>query len=296
MSANTKLVIDRVLNRLRGALGTGETPPNSNHNFITEWYNKTVAKIGNGPWCEMTNTWAMWTGGAQSLKSGRAYTVYAARDALLKIRGSSWTYGTKGMTAGDQVYYDWSGQKGNLDLVDHTGTVEQILGDGTFYVLEGNTTGNLLRRMRRDGKYVVGYVRFDWAALGPIAPTPAPAPKPVVKPKSDPVTVKKIQNLLEVNPDGRWGSNTDSRAQLLRTAARAKVGWPKKVVRPFRIIETQRVIDTTEDGVWGPRSQASLNHWVKQFQLALGVPVDGDWGPRTDNAYLAARKRNLNNY
>jgi hypothetical protein len=292
--STTKLAIDRVLNRLRGALGTGETPPNSNHNFITEWYNKTVAKIGDGPWCEMTNTWAAWTGGAQSLKAGRAYTVYAVRDALAGTRGSSWHWGTKGMKAGDQVYYDWSGRKMNADLVDHTGTVEQILGDGTFHVLEGNTTGNKLLRMRRDGKYVVGYVRLDWEALGPIAPTPAP--KPPAKPKPNPVTTKRLQSLLEVASDGKWGAVTDSRAQLMRTAARAKVGWPKRVNKPFRIVEVQRIVDTKEDGVWGNRSQASLSGWVELFQHALGVPADGDWGPRTDNAFLAARKRNLNNF
>lgn len=294
MSSNTNLVIARVLNRLRGALGTGETPPNSNHNFITEWYNKTVAKVGDGPWCEMTNTWSTWTGGAQSLKAGRAYTVYAVRDAIAQTRGSSWHWGTKGMKAGDQVYYDWTGKKGNADLVDHTGTVEQILGDGTFYVLEGNTSGNKLLRMRRDGKYVVGYVRLNWAALGPIAPTPPS--KPVVKPKPDVAKTKRIQTLLEVSTDGHWGSATDTRAQTMRTAARAHVGWPKRVAGRFNIVLAQRIIDTIEDGVWGPRSQASLNNWVELFQRALGVPVDGDWGPRTDNAYLAARKQNLNNF
>jgi len=294
MSTNTKLMIERVLNRLRGALGTGETPPGSNHNFITEWYNKTVKKIGDGPWCEMTNTWAMWTGGAQSLKNGRAYTVWAAQDAQQNVRGSDWFFGTKGMRAGDQVYYDWSGKKGNVNLVDHTGTVEQILGDGTFYVLEGNTAANKLQRMRRDAKFVVGYARFNWDALGPVAPTPVP--KPPAKPKPDVALIKKLQSLLEVTPDGKWGAVTDSRAQLMRTAARAKVGWPKRVNKPFRVLEAQRIIDTTEDNVWGPRSQASMSDWVELFQHALGVPVDGDWGPRTDNAYLAARKRNLNNF
>jgi hypothetical protein len=292
--SNTKLKIDKVLNKLRGALGTDEDPHGSNHNFITEWYNKKVAKIGNGPWCEMTNTWCMWEGGAKAIKVGRAYTVYAVTDAIEKKLDSEWHWGTKGMRAGDQVYYDWSGKKGDASKVDHTGTVEKILGDGTFYVLEGNTSGNRLQRMRRDKRYVVGYARFNWDAL-PTPPKPKPADPPA-KPKPDPELTKRIQQVLEVRLDGQWGPATDGIAQVMRTAARAHAGYPHRVNKPFPIMAVQRVIDTTVDNEWGPRSQASMSKWVKQMQHALRVQADGQWGPKTDNAYLAARKKNHNNY
>ncbi len=287
--------ITRVLDRLRGALGTGETPANSNHNFITVWYNTNVDKIGDGPWCEMTQTWAHWTGGSKDLKTGRAYTVFATQDAIAKKNGSTWHYGTKGMKSGDQVYYDWSGKKGDNALVDHTGMVEKILGDGTFYVLEGNTSGNKLLRMRRDGKFVVGYVRFDWAALGPIVPVPSKPPV-VVKPKPNTAETKKVQALLELPQNGRWDKLTDSLALTMQTAARAHAGFPKHIIKKFNIKPVQLIADTTPDGVWGPLSQASLNKWIKDFQRAFDLVPDGDWGPRTDNAFLAARKRNLNNF
>lgn len=196
-------VIKAVLNRLRNALGTGESPEGSNSNFIVDWYNKNVDKIGNGPWCEMTDTWAMWTGGAKPLKRGRAYTVYAVEDALNKVNGSSWHWGTKGMRAGDQVYYDWGGEKFSASKVDHTGTVEKINGDGTFYVLEGNI-GNKLRRMHRDKKYVVGYVRFDWDRISdPSSIKDSENPMLVVDGILGPKTISKWQDVIGVKVTGK---------------------------------------------------------------------------------------------
>ena len=284
--------INAVLNRLRSALGTGETPPGSNSNFIVDWYNAHVDRIGNGPWCEMTNTWCMWTGGAKSLKKGRAYTVWAAEDGENHVNSSSWHWGTAGIEPGDQVYYDWGGAKGDVGRVDHTGTVERVNGDGTFYVLEGNHS-NKLQRVLRDSKYVVGYVRFNWDSL---ADEPAPNPPVKQHPKPDRELTAQLQSVLEVTPDGYWGPKTDGRALLMRAASRAHVGWPSNVPANFDVRIVQLVINTTVDGIWGPHSQAALVVWVKKCQRALRVPDDGQWGPQTDNAFLVARKQNVNNY
>lgn len=202
MSTDTVVVRKKVLNRLREYLGTGEHPPGSNHNFITNWYNDHVDKIGNGPWCEMTATWAMWTGDAKSLKKGRAYTVDSAKDAENKVNGSSWHWGTKGMKAGDQVYYDFGGRKGNINTIDHVGTVEKILSDGTFYVIEGNV-GNKLTRMRRDKKFVVGYVRFDWERLLGKIPKDNKPDSLVVDGEMGSKTVSKWQKIMKVKVTGK---------------------------------------------------------------------------------------------
>lgn len=291
--SQTTLKINKVLDRLREALGTGERPPGSNNNFIVEWYNNNVDRIGRGPWCEMTATWAMWTGGARPLKTGRAYTVWAVQDAIAKKLGSVWVTGTRGMRSGDQVYYDWSAS-GAWQKVDHTGIVEKINGDGTFYVLEGNTNADKLQRMLRDGKYVVGYTRYDWNALPDATPRPPSPPKERPIPNRE--LTKRVQASLEVPIDGKWGRETDEHARRMRAAARAHAGYPKKVPAKFDIREVQRIIDTEQDGQWGPRSQASMYRWVKEFQRALGVMPDGQWGPKTDVAYLNARASNLNNF
>lgn len=288
--------ITRVLDRLRSKLGLGETPLGSNYNEIVQWYNTEVDQIGRGPWCEMTTTWAMWTGGAKSLKTGRAYTVWAAQDALAGKNGSTWHYGTQGMRAGDQVYYDWSQKKGNVIYVDHTGFAEKINGDGSFYTLEGNNVNNKLERMLRDGKYVVGYVRFDWSRLPQPVVKPAD-PKPVPNTsKVDPKFVARMQNLLGVNDDGQWGPMTDDRAQRLRSACRAHLGYPKNVPAKFAITDVQRVIGTKADAIWGPDSQGKLASWLSKFQGVLAVERDSKWGPATDASYLKRRSENLNKF
>lgn len=289
--------ITRVLNRLRQHLGTGEKPPGSNRNFITEWYNANVDKIGHGPWCEMTITWAMWTGGAKELKKGRAYTVWAAGDAVDKVNGSSWHWGTKGMRAGDQVYFDWKGGRGKTSIVDHTGMVEKINSDGTFYILEGNNSRNKLERMRRDKRFIVGYTRFDWDKLVDEKPAPE-TPKPNKnRSDADPELVKRVQRLLKMTEvDGKWGKDTDEVATLMRSAARATVGWPTRVAATYNKRTVQSIVGTTSDGVWGPRSQASTSMWVKRLQGVLGLTTDGEWGPKTDNKFLTVRKNNLNNF
>lgn len=193
--------INAVLDCLRGELGLGESPSGSNSNKIVKWYNENVDKIGNGPWCEMTNTYGPWKTGAKELKVGRAYTVYACTDAQKKVNGSSWHYGTKGMRAGDQVYYDWDQTKGNVAYVDHTGTVEKVNGDGTFYVLEGNIADRL-QRMKRDKKFVVGYVRLAWSRLSDDTP-------PVVEPS------KPVDDGAQLVVDGELGPKTIARWQTV---------------------------------------------------------------------------------
>lgn len=258
MSTQAQL-ITKVLDKLRGSLGIGESPDGSNHNFITVWYNANVDKIGDGPWCEETNTWAMWSGGVKSLKVGRAYTVYACEDAVKGANGSSWHWGTAGMRAGDQVYYDWAGGKGNVKTVDHTGTVEKIVGDGTFYVLEGNTS-NMLKRMHRDGKYVVGYVRFDWAKLATSEPTPPPSGggSLIVDGVLGPATISLWQKIMGTTVDGVI-SEGPTGSELVKAVQRYLAKVQKRALRI--------------DG-FGIKQDGKQYETAARLQQYLGTPVD----------------------
>jgi hypothetical protein len=254
--------ITAVLNVLRGKLGLGESPPGSNYNEIVKWYNKNVDPIGNGAWCEMTDTWAMWTGGAKELKKGRAYTVWACQDAQKGVNGSSWHWGTKGMKAGDQVYYDWAGKKKDVGAVDHTGTVEKINGDGTFYALEGNTSDKLLRK-HRDGTYVVGYVRFAWSRLAGKS-TPSPSPSTPSSPQRDDLEV-----------DGKLGPLTITKwQQVMGTPVDGVISSPSDLVRAV-----QRRLNATVDhrlviDGYGIKQDNHRYKTVGALQRYLGSPVD----------------------
>lgn len=285
--------VNDVLSKARSDIGIRESNGN-NHTEITEWYNKNVENLGySWPGCEAGVTKWMWTGGAKSLKVGRAYTVWGANDYVKGTNGGTWHWGTGGIAPGDQVYYDWSGGKGSTAIVDHTGIVEYVSG-GYIYTIENNTSYNDCRRMKRDAKFVVGYGRPDWSRLTADPAKPAPSkPKPS-KPPVDRAKVRRVQAALEVGVDGQWWSGTDVMARRMRIAARAKAGWPRNVPGTWSVSKVQRVIDTGVDGIWGPKSQAALVRWIKDFQRILGVSADGQWGPATDRAFAALRTNSLN--
>lgn len=279
-------VRDNVLAQARNDIGVAENPPHSNHSEITDWYNKNVENLGYS-WagCEAGVTKWMWTGGAKSLKVGRAYTVWGANDYVKGTNGGRWFWGTTGIQPGDQVYFDWGGKKGTTAYIDHTGIVEYVQG-GYIYTIENNTRYDDCRRMKRDATYVVGFGRPDYARLDAATNPDTPNPKPVqiVTGKPNPKKVRDFQRLLETGQDGDWGKNTDSIAAVMRVAA---------LRGRFDVKRVQAVINTKVDGAWGPNSRAALAAWVKKVQALLGVKADGAWGPITDTAYLKFRKENF---
>ncbi len=266
--------IASVLNLLRKALGTGETPPGSNDNFIVKWYNDQVEPIGEGPWCEMTNTWSCWVGGAKELKKPRAMTTWAAGDAQKGVNGSSWHWGTKGMRAGDHVYYDWQGAKGNAAFVDHTGTVEHIFGDGTFHVLEGNYNDKL-QRAHRDSKYVVGYARLDWSRISvPAEPaTPKPPVLLVVDGQLGPLTIKKWQKVMKTPVDGVIDDKNSDLVKAVQQKLRATV-------------DHNLVVSGT-----GIRQDGKQTKTVEDLQRYLGVPIDKKIVRPSSNTVKALQRR-----
>lgn len=251
--------IEVVLDKIRGALGTTEEPDGSNNNFIVQWYNANVDKIGLGPWCQMTVCWSVWSSGFKPLLAATAWTVQGARNGQANVNGSHWFNGTSGIRAGDEVYFDWTGAK-SFAKIDHVGTVEKVNADGTIYTLEGNAS-NAVRRMHRDAKYIVGYVRLDWARVVKAAPKPPPAP-PQPASQSDADKVKIIQGLINVDRDGVWGAKTDAAFLAWRAAKNYTTGQVQLL---------QKTVDT---------GNPHLNQ-------------DGVWGTLTDTAALTFRKNNL---
>ncbi|MEV5707286.1 CHAP domain-containing protein, partial [Actinoallomurus sp. NPDC052274] len=154
-----------------GLLGMGESPPDSNQNAVVTWYNRSVAKIGAGPWCDMGITWEAWHSGnvvAVCGGPGRGFALTTAHAADFRRRGL-WMYGARGIRPGDVVFFSWSRGE-TIGSIDHVGLVEHVYADGSFTTIECNI-GNACRREHRDATYVVGYGRPPYAS----SPTPAPA-------------------------------------------------------------------------------------------------------------------------
>jgi hypothetical protein len=151
--------VSGMLAEAKKTIGMGESPPKSNHNKITEWYNSNIARIGNGAWCNMAVTY--WAGHSANLGAifagkgiGFALTTAHARQFQKKGR---WHAGAAGIKPGDIVFFDWKASRA-MQNIDHVGVVERVSGK-RIVTIEGNTTGDSCRRMVRDAKYIVGYGR-----------------------------------------------------------------------------------------------------------------------------------------
>lgn len=149
------------LDFLRANLGVGEHPPGSNHNFLTEW-----GGVGDVAWCAITVSRALneawgnpdiWQvpGVASTYSWGTAYVpslrVFFIEAGLFDEEPR----------VGDVIIYGWSaGSDG-----DHTGLVEQVVGDGTIVALEGNQTNDLVR-IRRSPDVIIGYGHPPYGGAG----------------------------------------------------------------------------------------------------------------------------------
>jgi len=265
-----------VLSKAASQIGYAENPYGSNRTKFGAWYG-----LDGNPWCDMFASWVADQARAADIIGRFAYTPSHAN--WFKARGQ---WHTSGPRAGDVVFYDFG-----LGRISHVGFVEKVIG-GYIQTIEGNTDtnggrtgGQVMRKLRPVNGLIVGYGRPAYAT------DQQPSPLPRVY---DVAQVKELQRLLEVGADGQWGPTTDVWGMRLRTAAyRHTGGGPAK---PFREDLVQKVIDTTVDGVWGPKSQAALGAWVKQAQRVLGVTADGAWGPHTDAAFRALREAAHNHY
>jgi hypothetical protein len=143
-------------------LGMGEHP--ANHNAVTLEYNREVAPIGDGPWCDMGVTVeALHSGNIDAVcggpRRGFAYTIAHAQD--FKRRGL-WTNGLHGIGPGCVVFFAWSRGK-SIGDIEHVGIVEHVYSDGTVATIECNIS-DACRREHRDSTYVVGYGRPPYNA------------------------------------------------------------------------------------------------------------------------------------
>ncbi|MGI5233788.1 CHAP domain-containing protein [Actinoallomurus sp. CA-142502] len=148
-------------------LGMGERP--ANHNAVTVEYNAKIARIGDGPWCDMgVSVAAIHSGNIDAVCGGlgRGFAFTPAHAADFKHRGL-WDYGADDLQPGDVVFFSWSRGK-SIDDIEHVGIVEHVYADGSFTTIECNI-GDKCRREHRDATYVVGRGRPPYAGADDVA-------------------------------------------------------------------------------------------------------------------------------
>lgn len=134
--------------------GLDENPPGSNVNWISEWYGMT------GAWCAMTVSRALIAAGfgtperidvpglTPTSAKGWAYVPYL-RQAFIDAGRYDQT-----PQVGDVVIFAWGPGE---PIGDHTGLLDEIVGDGSFLVWEGNTDEGVIRRKRRTMAVIDGF-------------------------------------------------------------------------------------------------------------------------------------------
>lgn len=128
----------RVLNCARHELGNSEHGDNLNR--YGAWYGM------NGlPWCAMFVSWVAAHSKTASIIPKFAYTPAGAQWFMSR---KAWGHKPR---VGAIVFYDTAG----LGRISHTGIVEKVFRDGSWYAVEGNTdvaggrTGGSVRRQKR---------------------------------------------------------------------------------------------------------------------------------------------------
>lgn len=128
--------------------------------------------------------------------------------------------------------------------------------------------------------------RAAWAKYAGGAPASG-AYVPPVKPTAK-VDIRALQKAVRATPDNIAGPDTRTRVSLVAQAS----AWGKRKF-PNGIKATQRVVGTSPDGSWGPKSIAAHDATVIAIQKALNalghrLNEDGIWGPKTEAASKAA--------
>lgn len=145
---------DAMIASARKLLGVSEHPPGSNYNDeVVGWYNTHIAKIGDGPWCDMSVTEEAYDSGNEDAVvggEGKGFAYVPAHFAWGKLKYGVHTGSVP--PPGALVGFRWDGVKGST-VCDHIGLCEKDLGDGTVYTLEGNTNDVFARR-HRDLTYI----------------------------------------------------------------------------------------------------------------------------------------------
>ncbi|MBI3902443.1 MAG: CHAP domain-containing protein [Nitrosomonadales bacterium] len=302
-TAATNAVIERVLNVARAEIGVVEGPGENNVKYNTWYYHGHPVSGKAYPWCAVFVSWVFYRADASGMHPKGASTVANAQ--WFKDRGA---FGSA-PRVGAVSFYNISG----LGRISHTGIVERVLNDGSFYAIEGNTDerggrtgGKVMRKHRKNlgpgGGF--GYPAYS-GRVGP-APTPTPPPKPidpnaplVVDGNFGPATIAKLQAALNKSIAARLTVDGDF-GPASKKALQRYLGVPQDGKIGLNTVKAlQRFVGVAQDGKWGPGTtkaiQRTLNDGKWNHPAKPGVPkpvvppgpnlkVDGNFGTSTIKA------------
>ena len=255
-------------------LGCNEA--DGSHRVIIDLYNKYRPaggyKMGyNDPWCA---TFVSAVGMAVAAKYRLAcgvrglIPVSPACDPMIEdyTRMGRWEEDDAFLPSpGDVIFYDWqdTGAGDNHGSTDHVGIVTSVDGN-TITVIEGNKSDSVCyRTIQRNGRFIRGYGRPDYARWAETAQTPVDGKEGevtiIIDPPAGEDTDVPTSGATDINVGGI----------VLPTLKQGDgMNHPSEVVRAAQLLLNGRYCSC---GMWG---------------------ADGEFGPATRSAVLAFQRRN----
>lgn len=255
-----------VLALAESQIGTGETPPGSNH--VHYWDDIGRHDFQGQSWCAAFVT-AMMKGAGVPLPSADTpggYVYCPDEVTFAKAHGTIVSVGK--VAPGCIVLYDWNGDK----LADHTGIfLGWVVVGSTFRAIEGNTSmpngqdGVAIKE--RTVSEVVAFVQPPYLATATSTPVPPVGATPVATPG---VNLAVIGQLV-----------AEAEALVLKQGSRGvSVGILQGRLRDLGFNRPNLVDANINTALFGPATLAS----VEAFQTARHLHVDGEVGPQTWSA------------
>lgn len=242
----SKIKAEKIVSKAKSYIGTKESPANSNNVvFNTHYYGKKVSGSAY-PWC-CAFVWDIFRlCKASELFCGGSKTAYCP-DVENYYKKKKKFYGSG--KAGDLCLMDFG--KGRAS---HIGIVEKKNVDGTYTVIEGNTSlssndngGAVMRRTR--GKSVIrGFARPDYAATSK-------------------TWLEKLQAAIGAEVDNIAGPETLSKCPTLRKGSKGAA--------------TRLLKDKLKCGNSSKTFGKGTLKAVKTYQKKKGLAVDGIVGKNT---------------
>ena len=151
-----------IISKAVSQIGVKENPSGSNKvKYNTEYYG-TPVEGKDYPWCCAFVWWVFKECGASKLFFGGEKTAYCpAVETYYKKKGQWFTSNPK---AGDLVLFDFTGK----GVAEHIGILEKVNSDGTYSVIEGNTStasndnGGKVMRRTRNRSVIRGFARPEY--------------------------------------------------------------------------------------------------------------------------------------
>lgn len=257
----------------------GRSEGNASHREIIDLYNE-IRPLPRGYKVSYTDAWCATFVSAVGHACGLEKIIFPECScpkmiALYKAAGR-WVEDDAFLPQlGDLIFYDWQDTgtpEDNVGQADHVGLVLQVNGEA-LTIIEGNCSHAVAtRRLQRNGRYIRGYARPDYASVAD-APDEAPAvSEPEAQPEqpdtqnvSDPGTVT-----LPALPEG-WHYVPLPDLQL---------GDESEAVRALQYLLRGRGFSVGIfgcDGEFGRQTESALG----KYQRDRGIECDGVAGPET---------------